>query len=342
MKEHAFLLLGTYAPEAPYHPLDPVEDILRAIFGDLGELIVTDKVEELRNASQYDCVISFLDIWDREIGDTEAEALDRYVKNGGALLVLHNGICIAKNEKLKELIGGSFVSHPEQEILKYTFTQHRITEEISPFELKEEPYQFDLCDGPRTLLMNYRYSDELYPAAWCREVGKGRVVYLSPGHTAEQFKQPEYGKLIRNSLLWCLKAQKSCGIVPFTVKDNEIYYLLIRQTNDVVCFPKGHVEENETERETALRECMEETNIKAEILDGFRDEMAYYMSDCDKYKQVIHFVGRIDSFDYKKQDEEISQIRLCKYEEALDCLQYQNLKDLLVKADAFLAIYSGV
>ncbi|MBP5248773.1 MAG: ThuA domain-containing protein [Lachnospiraceae bacterium] len=342
MQKHSFLLLGTYADEAPYHPIDPVEDIFREIFNDIGELKVTDKVGELKDLSQYDGVISFLDVWDRSPVDAEAEMLVKYVENGGALLVLHNGICISQNESLKSLTGGSFVSHPEQEILKYTPLKHEITEGIAPFSLKEEPYRFDFADSARTLLLNYSYRGEEYPAAWCREVGDGRVVYLSPGHTAEQFKEPEYRKLIRNSLLWCLKAQKSCGIVPFTVKDNEIYYLLIKQTNDVVCFPKGHVEEGETEKETALRECMEETNIKAEILDGFRDEMVYYMPEYDKYKQVIHFVGKIDSFDYRKQDEEISSMMLCTYDEALEMFRYQNLKDLLVKADAFLAYLFSV
>ena len=35
-------------------------------------------------------------------------------------------------------------------------------------------------------------------------------------------------------------------------------------------FPKGHIEKDETEYETALREVKEETNIDARIIDGFR------------------------------------------------------------------------
>lgn len=132
------------------------------------------------------------------------------------------------------------------------------------------------------------------------------------------------------------EVEKSCGIIPYTIKDGHIYYLLIKQTNNVICFPKGHVEENETEKETALRECMEETNVKASIIDGFRDSMTYYMEEYDKYKNVVYFVGKIINFDMIKQDKEIEAIKMLNYEEALNALEYQNLKDVLIKANDFI------
>ena len=55
---------------------------------------MTDKTEELLNVGQYDGVISYLDDWDHAMSDEEADALENYVRGGGALLVLHNGICI--------------------------------------------------------------------------------------------------------------------------------------------------------------------------------------------------------------------------------------------------------
>jgi 8-oxo-dGTP pyrophosphatase MutT (NUDIX family) len=53
--------------------------------------------------------------------------------------------------------------------------------------------------------------------------------------------------------------EKSCGIVPYIVINGEILYVLITQNNGITCFPKGHVEKGETEEQTALRECFEET-----------------------------------------------------------------------------------
>jgi hypothetical protein len=46
--------------------------------------------------------------------------------------------------------------------------------------------------------------------------------------------------------------QKSCGGVVFTREGDELRYVIIRQTNGVVCFPKGHMEDGESEYNTAL------------------------------------------------------------------------------------------
>lgn len=40
-------------------------------------------------------------------------------------------------------------------------------------------------------------------------------------------------------------------------------------------FPKGHMEYGESERQTALREVLEETGLKVEILPGFRETCEY-------------------------------------------------------------------
>ena len=73
-----------------------------------------------------------------------------------------------------------------------------------------------------------------------------------------------------------MKHEKSCGIIPFIIKNNKTYVVLIKQNNGIVGFPKGHVEQGETEEETALRECFEETNLNASIKEGFREETTYY------------------------------------------------------------------
>ena len=44
-----------------------------------------------------------------------------------------------------------------------------------------------------------------------------------------------------------MKYEKSCGVITYILINNEIHYLLVKQTNGFVSFPKGHVENNETE-----------------------------------------------------------------------------------------------
>jgi 8-oxo-dGTP pyrophosphatase MutT (NUDIX family) len=59
--------------------------------------------------------------------------------------------------------------------------------------------------------------------------------------------------------------EKSCGAVLFTGNKERNYVLVKSATNNSWGLPKGHVENNETEQETALREIMEETGVKANI-----------------------------------------------------------------------------
>ena len=118
--------------------------------------------------------------------------------------MIHNGICIQSDDGLYELIGGKFLSHPRQETLLYfpAESTHPVTDGVEPFELVEEPYQFEFTESDRIPLLTYRYRNAEYPAAWARYHGDGCMVYLSPGHTPEKFDHPQFQRLIRQGLLW--------------------------------------------------------------------------------------------------------------------------------------------
>lgn len=133
-----------------------------------------------------------------------------------------------------------------------------------------------------------------------------------------------------------MKQEKSCGVITYIVINNEINYLLVEQNNGYTCFPKGHVENNETEEETALRECYEETGLKPKLVKGFRESIDYYMPDFDAMKEVVFFIGKIDNLDYHRQEKEIKDIKLCKYEEAYNYLMFDNWQELLFKANEFI------
>ena len=129
-----------------------------------------------------------------------------------------------------------------------------------------------------------------------------------------------------------MKKEKSCGVIPFCYIGNEVGVILIKQNNGVVGFPKGHVEINETEEETALHECKEETNLTPTLLKGFRDEISYYMPEHDAYKTVVFFIGVVKDISLKKQESEISDIVVLNIQDALDAISFKDTKSLLKKA----------
>ena len=51
--------------------------------------------------------------------------------------------------------------------------------------------------------------------------------------------------------------EKSCGAVIFRMEEGERKYLILRSTKGHTSLCKGHVERNETERQTARREILE-------------------------------------------------------------------------------------
>ena len=86
-----------------------------------------------------------------------------------------------------------------------------------------------------------------------------------------------------------MKKEKSCGAVVIKKENDGIKFLIIRQHDDCWHFPKGHVEEGETEEETAIREIKEETNIDVEIDNGFR-KVITYSPKAGVMKDVVVFI----------------------------------------------------
>ena len=198
-----FLTIGNTRETAPYHPLPGVDAQLRQIFEGAAQLTFTFDPADLRSLRCYDGVISYWDDWTHPVPEEAAAALEAYVAAGGGLLVIHNGISLQLQPSLEQLIGGRFLSHPAMRPLTFTpAAGHPITEGVSAFTLNEEPYSFALTKEARTPLLSYAMDGRDWPAGWCMEKGKGRVAFLCPGHTPQQFEDPEYRRLIRQAGLW--------------------------------------------------------------------------------------------------------------------------------------------
>ena len=61
-----------------------------------------------------------------------------------------------------------------------------------------------------------------------------------------------------------MNREHSCGAVVFTRKGGQVFYVVVQEQSGAYSFPKGHMEGNETELETAQREIFEETGVTAE------------------------------------------------------------------------------
>lgn len=129
-----------------------------------------------------------------------------------------------------------------------------------------------------------------------------------------------------------MKKEKSCGCVVF---DDFGKVLLVKMNMGHWSFPKGHVEENETEEETALRETLEETNIECNIIKGFR-EVSTYSPYEGAIKDVIYFVARAINAKVVKQDEEIHTAIFVEIDKAKELITFDNDLKIFEKALKFI------
>ena len=120
--------------------------------------------------------------------------------------------------------------------------------------------------------------------------------------------------------------EKSCGAI---VYNEEGKILVVQHNAGHWDFPKGHVENGETEIETATIEVKEETNIDIEIIDEKYRYTIYYSPKENVNKMVVFFLAKNKSEDTIKQDAEIKNIGWYSYDEAMDILTYNDAKKLL-------------
>jgi bis(5'-nucleosidyl)-tetraphosphatase len=129
--------------------------------------------------------------------------------------------------------------------------------------------------------------------------------------------------------------EKSAGAVVFH-RGTRLEYLLIFSTYWE--FPKGLVEPDEKEQETALREVREETGLNVELLHGFREEITYFYRRGGTLikKQVVYFLGSAQVKTVRvSREHRAAEWR--PYRRALAELKYENARMILTKANEFLS-----
>ncbi len=135
-----------------------------------------------------------------------------------------------------------------------------------------------------------------------------------------------------------MKKEVSCGAVIARMTDAGREILLIRHANGGHwAFPKGHVEANETEVETALREIREETGLSVTLDTGFRAVVTYSPKP-GVMKDVIYFAAELAGGDEKMQAEEVTGMRWVSPDAAVALITYENDRNVLTQYRKYTGI----
>ncbi|MDR0820160.1 MAG: NUDIX domain-containing protein [Endomicrobium sp.] len=137
----------------------------------------------------------------------------------------------------------------------------------------------------------------------------------------------------------------SCGAVIYKMKnDNPLFLLVNSKQSGTWGFPKGHIENGESETETARREIFEETGIKnIEFIKNFRQEDVYIIDGAasrkderQAEKHSIYFLASAleDALDFDKN--EILELKWVNINQAQDLLSFANQKKIINSAYNFI------
>lgn len=178
------------------------------------------------------------------------------------------------------------------------------------------------------------------------------VIAIAQGRNSTQMKliaAPEgqiyYEPLIKKRLrrlrnfrvgkLSCLY-EKSCGAIVFYRAKDELEVLLVKNRNGRYwSFPKGHVELGENERQTAVREIKEETDLDVVIQPGFR-ETSDYCPFGKVRKRVVFFLAEAKKRDVHIQESEIDYYIWVPFSQARSMCSYDNDLRVIDKAERYL------
>ncbi|PTX92059.1 hypothetical protein DB346_24230 [Verrucomicrobia bacterium LW23] len=142
--------------------------------------------------------------------DAQFAGVEKFVSGGGGLVGIHcandsflNFKDRADHTPWRKLLGSHFVSHPPVLWYKDTVTNaaHPLLKGLPPLDGTDELYQSDI-DADCDVFLSARYQGKLYPMAYTRPHGAGRVFYTAHGHWPESLNNAGYALLLHRGLRW--------------------------------------------------------------------------------------------------------------------------------------------
>ncbi len=146
---------------------------------------------------------------------------------------------------------------------------------------------------------------------------------------------------------YCIAFEKSVGAVVFRVVDGKTEFLLIKYRNGHWEFPRGKVEDGETEQDTMRREIEEETGIsQLRVIKEFRESIRFSYKahgqeriDRTKNKNCIYIHKKAVFYLVEATDEDITishehqEFQWLMFDEGYKRLTFENAKSILTKAN---------
>ncbi len=124
-----------------------------------------------------------------------------------------------------------------------------------------------------------------------------------------------------------LRKEKSCGCI--IIKNGKVL-LVYEKNRNFWGFPKGHMENGETEIETALREVKEEVGLDVDIDVEKRYTLNYNIKN-EIDKTTVLYIAKPKNEKLVIQESEIENAKWCDFEEVLNTLTFEDWREMFRK-----------
>jgi putative membrane-bound dehydrogenase-like protein len=154
------------------------------------------------------------------LASEDRKSLERFVRRGGGLVALRDGILGTNGAWFKTLVGGA--AEPARTNCAMGLTglylqdyQHPITQDVSNFDLDDGAlYPIQINADAKVLATTFHTAKEIVPQMWTYEKGRGRAFVSLQGHRQSTFNLPHFRGLILRGIAWAGKRDVNSLIRP--------------------------------------------------------------------------------------------------------------------------------
>jgi len=183
----------------------------------IAELPSAFEMFESENRDKYD-VLVFYHMWQTITGEQEKIFAD-CISQGKPVVVLHHSICAFDDwPEYWNIIGGKYFHkativngkeyppssyiHDLNITLKIADKKHPVTKSLEDFQVFDETYKdYYVAENVTPLLITDEPSSTPV-VGWTKEYGKARIVVLQSGHDVPTFENPNFRRLMKQSIEW--------------------------------------------------------------------------------------------------------------------------------------------
>ncbi len=203
-----------------HHPKELTEKV-KTYFDEQGAIVtVSDSLgvytnEEIMNNTD----LIFQSVTMSKITGEQEKGLLKAVKNGVGFAGTHGGAgdSFRENTEYQFMVGGQWVAHPggvRDYTVEITDKNDPVTKGLGNFKIKSEQYYMHVDPNIKVLATTTFNAEPdewidgaVVPVAWKKTYGKGRIFYVSVGHTPADFDITEAWEILTRGIKWACESK---------------------------------------------------------------------------------------------------------------------------------------